>query len=179
MVRGFKARANRIAVAVRAELGLPAHAPLNPLTVCQHFEIEVKPLSQFGEDAAHLLFVEPSAFSAVTVPCGMRRAIIHNDGHSLVRQRSNISHELAHGFLGHPPCAAFDCDGERNYDGGIESEASFLGASLLITNEAAWHIVRTGQIALAKQAYGVSQKMLQYRLRVSGAMKRASFLKAS
>ena len=41
MVRGFKARANRIAVAVRADLGLPAHAPLDPLAVCQHFDIEV------------------------------------------------------------------------------------------------------------------------------------------
>lgn len=179
MVRGFKARANRIAVAVRADLGLPAHAPLDPLAVCQHYEIEVTPLSQFGEAAAHLLFVEPSAFSAVTVPCGLRRAIIHNDGHSLVRQRSNISHELAHGFLGHPPCAAFDCDGERNYDGGIESQAGFLGGALLITNEAAWHIVRTDQIARARQAYGVSQKMLHYRLSVSGALKRATFSRAS
>lgn len=179
MVRGFKAKANRIAVAVRADLGLPATAPLDPLAVCQHFEIEVRPLSSCGADAAHLLFVEPSAFSAVTVPCGMRRAIIHNDGHSLVRQRSNIMHELAHGFLGHPPCSAFDCDGERNYDGGIESEANFLGGSLLVTNEAAWHIVRTGQIAQAKQVYGISQKMLSYRLGVSGALKRGSYSRAS
>lgn len=179
MVRGFKARANRIAVAVRADLGLPAHAPLDPLAICQHFEIDVKPLSHFGESVNHFLAIEPNAFSALTVPCGLRRAIVHNDRHSPVRQRSNIAHELAHGFLGHAPCAAFDCDGERNYDGGIESEATFLGGTLLIPNEAAWHIVRTGGIHQAAKTYGVSQKMLTYRLRVSGALRRATYLKAS
>jgi Zn-dependent peptidase ImmA (M78 family) len=78
-------------------------------------------------------------------------------------------HELAHGFLGHPPCETFDCDGERNYNGGIEAEASFLSGCLLITNEAAWHIIRNGLISQARGMYGVSEAMLSYRLRVSGA----------
>ena len=87
-------------------------------------------------------------------------------------------HELAHGFLGHKPCSAFNCDGERHYDGGIEAEASFLAGALLITNESAWYIVRAQLIGVARQMYGVSQQMLDYRLRVSGALTRASRLRS-
>jgi hypothetical protein len=174
MVRGFKAEANRIAVAVRADLGLGARDPLDPLAVCQHFEIDVVPLTTLGRGVSHFTDVERGAFSAVTVPCGMRRAIVHNDRHHPDRQRSNIMHELAHAFLKHKPCSAFNCDGERHYDGGIEAEAAFLAGALLITNEAAWHIVRTGLLRVARRIYGVSQQMLDYRLRVSGAMKRAA-----
>lgn len=174
MVRGFKARANRLAVAVRADMGLGARDPLDPLAVCRHFEIDVVPLTSLGPKVAHFTDVERSAFSAVTVPCGMRRAIVHNDRHHPDRQRSNIMHELAHGLLGHTPCSAFNCDGERHYDGGVEAEASFLAGALLITNEAAWHIIRAGLRGAARRIYGVSQQMLDYRLRVSGAMKRAT-----
>jgi len=144
--------------------------------VCEHFGIEVVPLTSLGESVRHFTDDEPNAFSAVTVPCGLRRAIVHNDTHHLTRQRSNIMHELAHGFLGHSPCAAFDCDGERQYDSGIESEASYLSGTLLIPNEAAWHIVKSRMIVAARGIYGVSRAMLEYRLRVSGALKRAAYL---
>lgn len=173
MVRGFKARANRIAIDVRKELGLPAIAPLDPHAVCRHYEIRVIPLSTFGDAAKHFLETDTSEFSALTVPRGMQRAIVHNDAHAKPRQKSNIMHELAHSFLGHAPRQTFDCKGDREYDGGIEEEAAFLSGSLLITNEAAWHIVKSGIVAQAGRQYGVSQKMLQYRLRISGAMMRA------
>lgn len=176
MVRGFKAQANRIAVEIRERLDLCAWAPLDPLAVCEYFEIDVIPLCRFGDAVRHFTHIERNAFSAVTIPCGLTRAIVHNDFHHPDRQRSNLMHELAHGFLGHPPCAAFDCDGERNYNGGVEAEASFLAGALLISNEAAWHIVRSGLTGVARGMYGVSQKMLDYRLRVSGALKRAQFL---
>src|SRR3546814_865102 len=133
--RGFKARANRIAVRVRHDLGLPPEAPLDPLQVCRHYDIEVIPLSKLGTLGDHFLQIEPSAFSAVTVPCGLRCAIIHNDGHAPVRQRSNLAHEIAHGLLGHKAMPPLTTDGERHFDGGIEAEANFLGGTLLITNE--------------------------------------------
>jgi hypothetical protein len=44
-----------------------------------------------------------------------------------------------------------------------------LAGCLLITNEAAWHIIRNGLMGVARGMYGVSAKMLDYRLRVSGA----------
>jgi Zn-dependent peptidase ImmA (M78 family) len=177
MERGFKAKANRVAVDIRTDLGLRAHDPLDPLTVCNHFEIVVIPLTKYGQEVTHFKRIERGAFSAVTVPCGLQRAIVHNDTHSPDRQRSNIMHELAHAFLGHPPCSAFSCDGERHYDSGVEAEAAFLGGALLITNEAAWHIVRVQLRGMARQMYGVSQSMLDYRLRISGALTRAGRLR--
>lgn len=177
--RGFKAKANRIALELRADLGLEPHAPLDPLLLCSHFEIEVIPLSTYGLNVRHFTHVERDAFSAVTVPCGLNRAIVHNDKHHPDRQRSNIMHELAHGFLRHPARAAFNCDGERNYEGGVEAEASFLSGSLLITNEGAWYIVRNNLIPAARRIYGVSQPMLDFRLRVSGALKRAAYRRAA
>lgn len=169
MKRGFKAEANRIALRVRRELDLKPTDPLNPFDVCDHFDIEVRPLSHLGKEAAHFLNGGRSNFSAVTVPCGLRRAIVHNDTHVLARQHSNVMHELAHGFLRHQPCQAFDCDGERAYDSGIEQEANFLAGCLLISNEAAWHIVRNGLTSGATSIYEVSRQMLDWRLRVSGA----------
>lgn len=181
MERGFKAQANRTAVKVRAALGLAPHDPLDPFAVCEHFEIDVIRLSslkdELGDFADHFIDVEREAFSAVTVPCGLRRAIVHNDAHYPVRQRSNIAHELAHGFLGHASRAAFTCNGERNYESGVEAEAAFLSGCLLITNEAAWHIVRNDLIAAARRTYKVSQAMLDYRLKVSGALKRVKYLR--
>lgn len=55
------------------------------------------------------------------------------------------------------------------HDGGIESEANFLGGCLLLPNEAAVHVVMNGLRSRASQIYGISGPMLEYRLRVSGA----------
>jgi Zn-dependent peptidase ImmA (M78 family) len=105
----------------------------------------------------------------VTVPCGWQTAIVHNESHHRYRQRSNICHELAHCFLGHECTPPLTESGERIRDGGIEAEANFLAGALLIPNEAAVHILRQGLIPTAQVTYGVSQPMLDYRLRVSGA----------
>lgn len=166
--RGFKAQANRIALRVRANMGLPDISPIDPVAVCAHFEIkllrlsEVAPLSPF-------LKKDNSCFSAVTVPCGSQTVIVHNDSHHHYRQRSNICHELAHCFLGHECTPPLTESGERARDGGIEAEANYLAGALLLPNEAALLVVTTGLIPQAQQIYGISESMLTYRLRVSGA----------
>jgi Zn-dependent peptidase ImmA (M78 family) len=175
-VRGFKARANRIAIDLRRDLGLRPASPMDPLNICEHFEIAVIPLSELrdADDAdvgRHFLATETTAFSAITVCRGMRRAIVHNDRHSIVRQRSNLMHEIAHALLGHRATPLLAGDGERNFDQLIEAEAHFLGGCLLIPNEAARHIVMNGLQRTAAAAYGVSAKMLAYRLGVSGALR--------
>lgn len=166
--RGFKAKANRIALRVRANMGLRPIDPIDPAAVCAHFDIDLIKLSEVAAGCA-FLGRESSSFSAVTVPCGCRTAIVHNDVHHDYRQRSNICHELAHCFLGHESTPPLTADGERAHDGGIEAEANFLSGVLLIPNEAAIHIVRQGLTSQAQHIYGVSAPMLNYRLRVSGA----------
>lgn len=166
--RGFKAEANRIAVRVREQMGLAATAPIDPFAVCERFDIRVIRLREL-DGRSPFLGRANSAFSAVTVPCGIDTAIVHNDSHHPYRQRSNICHELAHCFLSHECTPPLTVDGERARDGGIEAEANFLAGALLITNEAALHILKMGIVAQAQRLYGVSITMLNYRLSVSGA----------
>ena len=166
--RGFKAEANRIALRIRDRMGLGPTDPIDPFEICTRYDIrvirlsDIDPLSLFLRDAS-------SAFSAVTVPCGHETAIVHNDAHHPYRRRSNVCHELAHCFLGHECTPPLTEDGERARDGGIEAEANFLAGALLIPNEAALHIVSIGLVPTAQRLYGVSEPMLTYRLRISGA----------
>lgn len=168
--RGFKAQANRISLDVRQRMGLQAIDPIDPVEICRVFEIDLLRLSEIGEPPGKFLEIDESCFSAVTVPCGARTAIVHNDYHHPWRQRSNICHELAHCFLGHECAPPLSSSGERIHNGGVEAEANFLGSVLLISNEAARHIVASGLERQARGLYGVSQPMLDFRLRMSGAM---------
>jgi hypothetical protein len=149
-------------------MGLPPIAPLDPTAVCAHFDIRLIRLSEI-DPVSEFLGDNNSCFSAVTVPCGHMTAIVHNDSHHPYRQNSNICHELAHCFLGHKCTPPLTASGERVRDGGVEAEANFLAGALLITNEAAVHVVQDGLIPQAQRIYGVSSSMLHYRLRISGA----------
>lgn len=131
-------------------MGLLPVEPIDPARVCDHFDIVLLKLSELDCDVARFLGADRSAFSAVTVPCGPRTAIVHNDSHHEHRQRSNICHELAHCFLGHRCTPPLTENGNRARDGGIEAEANFLAGSLLIPNEAAVHIVRSGLVPMAQ-----------------------------
>jgi hypothetical protein len=74
-----------------------------------------------------------------------------------------------HCFLGHKCTPPLTDNGERARDGTIEAEVNRLAGTLLIPNEAAVYIVREGLVAQAQGIYGVSEPMLTYRLRISGA----------
>ena len=167
--RGFKARANRIAIQVRDQMGLSPIEPIDPFAMCDLFDVEVIRMSSLPCDSSAFGADEQGCFSAMTLPFGIRTAIVHNDSHHPLRQRSNICHELAHLFLGHRHVPPLNEHGERAHDSGIEAEANFLGGSLLMPNEAAHYVLSNGLAARAQLIYGVSKPMLEYRLRVSGA----------
>ncbi|MEQ1718144.1 MAG: ImmA/IrrE family metallo-endopeptidase, partial [Hyphomicrobium sp.] len=139
--RGFKAEANRISLRVRAKLSLTSFHPIDPVAVCQHFDIDLIKLSALSVDATQFLQADQSTFSAVTVPRGHRTAIVHNDAHHQHRQRSNICHELAHCFLAHASAPPLTDNGERTRDSELEAEAHYLGGVLLVPDEAAKHIL--------------------------------------
>jgi Zn-dependent peptidase ImmA (M78 family) len=175
--RGFKSEANAIACEVREELGLLLLDRLDPWALAEHLAIPVLGLSELESTASdavrHLGEVEPEAFSAVTVFSGSRRIIVHNDFHSQARQASDVTHELAHGLLLHEPTPALDQRGCRLWNQDIEDEAQWLAGALLITEDAALWIVRSGlSLAEAGLRFGVSKQMVQYRLNVTGARKR-------
>ncbi|GLY99658.1 ImmA/IrrE family metallo-endopeptidase [Actinoplanes sp. NBRC 103695] len=175
--RGFKTEANDIARDVRAELRLRTTDPLNPWNLAECLDIPIIALSDFGTDAptavSHFSQTDTSAFSAVTVFRGTRRTVVHNDAHTIGRQANNVAHEISHGLLQHPPTPALDDRGCRNWNKDVEDEAAWLGAALLVSEEAALAVVRQRlPIDEAADQYGVSPELMTMRINVTGARAR-------
>lgn len=167
--RGFKSKAERMALDIREKVGVPTTGRFCPVAACKHFEISLLKMTELPCDVSLLSGNDNDLFSAMSVPCGLSMAIVHNDTHHVWRQNSNIAHELAHCFLGHESCSIINDNGTRNYDSEKEAEASYLGGALLLPKETALYILKNGLQSQAKSLYGVSTPMLTYRLRVSGA----------
>ena len=108
------------------------------------------------------------------LPVGQgQRVVIHNDSHSEGRQNSNLAHELAHILLAHPLETVCTGDLWRESNSLIESEAAYLGGCVLVPNEAAHRVAALGlDPGSAALRYGVSEDMIKYRLKVSGALRR-------
>lgn len=172
--RGFKARANRIAIGLRHQMSLPDEAPMDLYALATKLGFRVVQISMFSdvcpEYVSQLRESDTGAFSAsllrLTDDC---KIILVNDGHSSGRQNSDIAHEIAHALLAHPP-QPFDHVEGRHFDKEVEEEANCLAGCILIPNEAARQVVRSGcDTDAACDRYGVSRKMLEYRLNTSGA----------
>lgn len=175
--RGFKTEANKYAREFRQELGLELHAPLCPWRLAEHLAIDILALSALHEsipDAVHhLMHVDRKSFSAGTVFCGLKRLVIFNDSHPRGRQASDIIHELSHAILGHPPSIPFNDYGCRNFNKEIEDEANWLGPALLISDEAAIHIVKQRiNETMAAQYYGCTTSVIRFRINMTGALRR-------
>jgi IrrE N-terminal-like domain len=178
--RGFKAEAGRLAIRVRTELGLGERDRLDLEKLSKNLEVPVVSLSSLsptcGDHVRQLTHTDPGAFSAVTVPCGGKKKIIlHNDRHSVPRQRSNVTHEFSHILLEHPMTLPLDESGCRRIDRDVEDEANWLAGVLLIPDAAAVHVVRSGLAEdEACEFYGVSRQMLTFRINKSGARVRVA-----
>jgi hypothetical protein len=172
---GFKAKANRIALGLRFQMGLAPEAAIDLVALAARLNLPLVALTSFGtelpDQVGQLVRRDVEAFSAVLLRVGPgRRIILFNDRHSLSRRNSSIAHEIAHALLAHPPTLPFDHTGCRVFDKDIEDEANCVGSHILVSNEAAWYIVRSGLSAReACDAYGVSRDMLEFRLNTSGA----------
>ena len=72
-----------------------------------------------------------------------------------------------------PPTVAMDELGCRHWDQEMEDEADWLSSVLLVPEEAALLIVeRDWSAELAAAKYGVSRRMIQWRVNATGARKR-------
>ena len=172
--RGFKSEAERIARDVRTELGIRAAEPVAPEALAELLGIEVRagdeliPRKRFTE----LERVQPGAFSACTFrPSADRVVVVYNPLSAKSRQRSDLAHELAHTLLEHElsrveklgDVTFLSCDSTQ------EEEAAWLSGCLLLPRALLLAEVRRGSGArdIAKK-YGLSERMAQYRLNVTG-----------
>lgn len=174
MRRGFLTYIKAVAKDVRTELGLSQFGKVDPYIACELLEIPVVRLSGLEiPSSVRDYFVNPGSaeFSAATGFEGSRRFIIVNDVHHPNRQASSIAHELGHALLQHPPTPILTGDGYRNWDGEIEEQAAFFSGAFLVPDEACrWVLKRGMSRAEAASLFGVSQGMIDYRLKKSGAL---------
>ena len=172
--QGFRKEAQEYADEFRSELSLRRHDPLDPMVLAEHLGIPVHALSEHPTIPEQLKRyfrdLGNSDFSATTLADGTYREIVHNDFQHPNRQRSNISHEISHIILGHPPRPPLASEGCRNFDPTMEKEASELGFTLLVPKYAALYAVeKFSDLTAACEFYGVSPSLLQYRIRITNA----------
>ena len=175
--RGFKSEAERIARRVRVDLGLSAADPVAPELIAELLGIEVRagdellPRERFQE----LEDIQPDAFSACTLrPSLDRVVVVHNPLSPKTRQKSDVAHELAHMLLDHElsrvqrlgDVTFLSCDPVQ------EEEAAWLSGCLLLPRALLLAEVSRGAGAEdIAQKHGVSERMAQYRLDVTGVVR--------
>ena len=175
--RGFKSEAERIARRIQTDLGLSAAEQIEPELIAELLGIEVKagnellPRERFQE----LQEIQPDAFSACTLqPSPGRVVVVYNPLSSKTRQKSDVAHELAHVLLNHDMGSVqrlgdvtfLSCDPVQ------EEEAIWLSGCLLLPR--ALLLTEVRRHADAKDIankHGVSERMAQYRLGVTGVMR--------
>ena len=172
--RGFKSEAERIAKQVQADLGLSISESVEPELIARLLGIEVRagdeliPRERFEE----LGEIQPDAFWACTLrPSPDRMVVVHNPLSPKTRQKSDIAHELAHTLLDHElsqvhrlgDVTFLSCDPVQ------EEEAAWLSGCLLLPRALLLAEIRRGADArdIARKN-GVSERMAQYRLDVTG-----------
>lgn len=178
--RGFKTWCEKYAVSKRVDLGLPAHAPLDAFMLARNLGVKVwtpRDVPNLSQETIDVLLRNdgktPSCWSAVTIVVNHRILVILNSSHSPGRQSSDLTHELAHHIRGHKAQeASVSPDGLmmlKSYDKVYEEEADWLSGCLLLPREALVDIKRRGiDFAEAAEEYGVSLRMLNYRISMTG-----------
>jgi len=177
MKRGFKTEARKLALELRAELGVDAYGKFDPYALAAEYGIPVFLLSDLGQDpaareaAAHYARDGSVTFSAALVPASSRRLILDNDAHDPRRRRNSVSHEITHLVLEHEfGQVLLTRDGYRPFSPDNEEEADWLGGELLIPYGAAERAARLDwddeQVA---ETYDVSIPLARMRMNYSGA----------
>ena len=175
--RGFKSEAERIARRVRTELGMSATQSVAPEVLAKLLGIEVRagdeliPRQRFVE----LEKIQPDCFSACTLrPSVDRVVVVYNPLSRESRRRSDLAHELAHTLLDHE-LSRIEKLGDFTFlscDATQEEEAAWLSGCLLLPRALLLMEVRreSGAKDIAKK-HGVTERMAQYRLNVTGVLR--------
>jgi len=175
--RGFKSAAERLAVAVRAELGLHPLAAIDCVRICGEFGIPIITAPELVSSGAsaksvHRILAPDSRFSAMTVAAGTRRLIVYNPNHPAGRRANSLAHELSHILLEHPMSPALGDGGCRLWDSRLEAEADWQAGTLLVPRDAALAWMRSnGRIDEGARHFGVSAALMQWRVNQTGIVR--------
>lgn len=182
MRRGFKTWCETAAETYRTALGLQRVDPLEPKQLAAHLGVivwrpeDVPELSK--KSLRRLTNHDSDSWSAVTIRHDDTKLTIVNSAHAETRQRSSLSHELAHIILDHEP-GRIDLSREghlllSSYEREQEDEAEWLSGTLLVPRAGLLIAYRSTQDprSLANR-FGVSADMLNWRLRMTGVATQA------
>lgn len=174
--RGFKTKAEELAIYYREKLRLSPFKPLCAFKLASYMEIpvfSVEDAFQGNELNPHFaLMNDTSKFNALWMPNeDGDKIIIHNQNHSSQRQQSNLMHELSHIILEHSIpedigkiCHKFNL---HYYSKQHELEARFLGACLQITTPSIrWVIKEKWTEDEISHYYNASLEMVRYRINI-------------
>jgi hypothetical protein len=179
---GFKADAERLAIAVREELGLGPTQPLNCGDVCRELGIPTITISDLVAAGASPKSVRciasPGArFSAMTVASGTKRLIVYNSHHPPGRHSNSLAHEISHILLEHPLAPALGVGGCRMWDAVLEAEADWQAGALLVPRDAAFAWMRSGgSLEDGAQHFGVSLPLFRWRVNQTGVLRQLAAL---
>lgn len=173
MRRGFKTEAKRLALELRSEIGLDAHAPFDPYAFASEYGIRVVQLSDLdGAARDHFLRVDGSALSGALIPNVTGVVILENDVQPLTRRRTTMCHELAHVILEHTFGLSLSDERKCGLGGDQEAEADWLSGEILIPSVGAFRLARANATdEQAADAYDVSLAVARWRMNHSGARK--------
>ena len=180
--RGFKAEAERFALALRAELGLNAADPVDSVALAAHLEIPVVSLEELRHSGAasqniSRLMSRTSGFSALTITEGPRRLIVFNPRHPPTRRANSVLHEVSHVVLEHPPAPALGVGGCRYWDSRLEAEADWQAGALLVPRDGAFAWLRAGNGLIdGANHFGVSLPLFRWRVNHTGIAKQLAAL---
>ena len=180
--RGFKAEAERIAHAVREELGLPQTSALKCEELCQHLGIPVISvpalISSGASPKSVRCITSPAAkFSAMTVAVGTKRLIVYNPQHAEGRRANSLAHEISHVILEHPLSPALGIGGCRRWDSTLEDEADWQAGALLVPRQAALNWIQSGRsLEHGALYFGVSLPLFKWRVNHTGIQRQIEAL---
>lgn len=183
LVRGFKKKAEDLALEYREKLDLKPWSPLNAFDLASHLGITVYSATDLLKDTNHLHAVTDNCgWSALTMKTKANNTIIiHNPFHSSARQQSNVMHEIAHIICKHEVSNSYNIPlpfGMRQYNINQEDEAICLGSALQIARPGLlWALKRNMTKEGIAFHFNASIEMVAYRLRLTGAEKQSYFSK--
>lgn len=171
--RGFKAEAERTAVALRAQLGLQSHERVDITELAKHLDVSIVSASDLIEieRLEELERIQAFAFSACTFHLDGRNVIVTNPLRQPGRQASDTAHELAHLLLNHDLTEIRVVAGMpfRTCRPEQEEEATALGGTVLLPRPLLLKAAHAGlDVAAIARTYHVTEDMARYRYNTTG-----------
>lgn len=176
MRRGFKALAERNALAARTALNLKSGDRLDPFVYAEHLKVIVLDFSKLKLSrgaADQLTKLDGDAWSAMTLRQNGSHFIVVNPSHTKPRIHNDLMHELAHIELNHEP-ARVDLSPSKvlllsDYSDEQEQEADWHAAALLAPRDALIALRARGKnVVQIAEHYQVSTQLCEWRLNATG-----------